>query len=236
MFLVVLGFWILELVETIASWGPSYRPAINMLPIGFMLGLACWVSAIGGLALRSWLGGLSIATLIVVLVASSLLLSERPAADWDHLDDTLVVMLVLPLVVASISTPLLLTRWLRGWRLTTEDHNCYRRPFSIEDILTVTSTLAGLLFLCRIPQIVWETPAQMFFLTMLAISSVLVVASTFVTLPLTWLVMRPKANLIGWLLFLLLALFLTFATFLLFDRIMIALGNGTGASWRSATT
>ena len=117
---------------------------------------------LSGLLSDYWVKGLVIGTSLLVCWALCLLLGTQ----WFGrivlilTPDFFWYLFALPAIILGGSTPLLICRSAFGWKLIRANARSSQSRFSVEDLLLTTAAIASVLFMCRVPQIATERPAN----------------------------------------------------------------------------
>ncbi len=168
-----------------------------------LMGQMLFAILLGGLLGKYWLKGIVLGSLLVMCWIGCTLIGifmnqggfsvfGNQGAHW--------FVFAIPALVLGGATPLLVVRYLFGWQLSKEPTDgMSRRNFGIEELFLITTALASILFLCRVPQIAMEIPTATLFLPIAIYVGVLALCGLLVTLPTLYVSFRIKNRWRRWL-------------------------------------
>ena len=183
---------------------------------GSVFGQLCFISILAGLYGRRWLAGIAVTTpytalgiffiflgpwvydnvsnsglLFITTTLTSYSVTSGPVLDgWG--------LFLVPIGTLIASFPLLVSRILFGWQLTMgEERFIVREPIRLIDLFLVTTSLASVMWMARIPSIVWDNTNNDISSSIASLSAFAASANIFVVVPCVYLFFRAKSWLRG---------------------------------------
>ncbi len=178
---------------------PWMRDYVIALVIGSIIGQACFVCLIGGLAGRTWLSGYVFAVVLASMGVFLFLLGEdlylfyrvNMQRGWSIL---LVNAMLVPAFVLAGATPLLVFRGRLGWRLTrTKEQGHTPQSWGVEELLIGTAITASCLIVATSAAEIVQVPTFRFLLPLGVFSCTVAAASLLGVAPAVWLCFRTTS-------------------------------------------
>ncbi len=188
----------------------------EIVSTGSAFGQLCFISILAGLYGRCWLAGIAITTpytalgiFFIVLgpwvydyVSNSGLFFNTTTLTSYSLTSSPVLdgwgLFLVPIGTLIASFPLLVSRILFGWQLTLGAKQfTVREPIRLIDLFLVTTSLASVMWMARIPSIVWDNTNNDFSSSIASLSAFAALANIFVVVPCVHLFFRAKSWLRG---------------------------------------
>lgn len=168
-----------------------------------LMGQILFAILLGGLLGKYWLKGIVLGSFLAMCwIGCTLIGISMSVVGFSVFDNQGAHWFVfaIPALVLGGATPLLVVRYLYGWQLSKEPTVCIaRRNFGIEELFLITTAIASILFLCRVPQIAIEIPATTVFLPIAAYIGVLALFGLLMTIPTLYVSFRIKNRWRRWL-------------------------------------
>ncbi len=193
--LLLIDFLILPVFDGAFS-GPFQVWPIYVV-VGWIYSQAFLAIILSALIGRVWLNGIAIGVVFTAISMSAIMLSQELVVGTTFFAGPVDKpfawsFFALPALLMICGSPLLLMRWIRGWRLTLHHPITPRGAFGIEELLLSTASIASLIAISQLSAAGFEVPISSMLTSFLFAGGIVGLITLLIGIPLVWAVYRLR--------------------------------------------
>ncbi|MFK7738564.1 MAG: hypothetical protein AB8B50_21245 [Pirellulaceae bacterium] len=161
-----LDFVLVPMIVNSVATGAGRAWLFLTFLLGTVCGQAAFLAMLAGFGWLRWIRGFTVGSLFACLgfflLITGQLTQDSIGVGGLEFGYAFWSILLIPTILLISTVPYLIARFVAGWHITRRSTDPQRVQFSINDYFIVTAVVGALIYMSRVPQVVWEISSFMY--------------------------------------------------------------------------